>query len=76
MEDLFIQIKNSSILDNVSILNQIEEWRKVRNQLVHALMNKKIVNIEEETQKCAKEAYDLSRKVDLFLVKPFKKKYN
>ena len=58
----------------LTLLNQIDNWRNTRNRLVHALLNQKVEYADAMKKNCAEESYSISRKLDDYLVKPFKKK--
>jgi hypothetical protein len=53
------------------ILTRIEEWCACRNELVHALLNKKVENQEETLQALVQEGEDCNRSLQNF-VKSFK----
>lgn len=55
------------------IFGKIEPWRDVRNQLIHALLNKTESSSTEARKECAQNGLILSRSIDNTLVRPFKK---
>lgn len=55
----------------IDILSRIEEWCACRNELVHALLNKKVENQEEVLQKLVDEGEAINRLLQNF-VKSFK----
>lgn len=55
----------------IDTLTRIEEWCAFRNELVHALLNKKVENQEEILQKLVDEGEALNRSLQNF-VKSFK----
>lgn len=72
MIDLFNEIKK---IDKHLVLNsfsQIEPWRKARNQLIHALLNKTVNSTQDVKKDCAEKGYTITREIDNYLVKPFK----
>jgi hypothetical protein len=52
-------------------LDEVQEWCECRNELVHALLNKKLENQEEQLHRLVEEGFVLSRKLDNF-VRSFK----
>lgn len=60
----------SIVLD---MFEKMNPWRDERNQLIHALLNKKMKSSEEARKECAVKGKELSRRIDDALVKPFKK---
>lgn len=82
MRALYLQKEKVKKDEVLSTLNRINPWKEVRNQLIHALLNKTTDSAYEAKKKCAEESYSITRDLDNALVKPFKrhnqlrKKYN
>lgn len=76
MQDLYKQINNLDREAILVLLEKIEPWTNMRNQLIHALLSKKTDAVSEGKQQCAEVAKDLTRDLDNLLVKRFKKNNN
>ncbi len=73
MLDLYNELKKVDKKTVDDIFEKIEPWRKLRNQLIHALLNKKSTSTKEAKKDCAEKSYEITRAIDNYLVKPFKK---
>ncbi len=77
MADLYRQIDQTLDRGRVKELlekdGKLDDWRSVRNRLIHALVRRPSETLEEEKRLCAETGRDLSRDIDNALVKPFKK---
>ena len=83
MTDLHLQVNNTIDWELIAdIFYELDSWRKERNQLIHALLNKTILSSEDAEKRCAIKGNEITRNIDNCLVKPFKvnnrirKKYN
>ena len=52
-----------------ALLQDIKPWLKLRNQITHALMNKRTKSVLERQSDIAKEGHDIGRKLDGFVAK-------
>lgn len=48
----------------ISLLNKIDKWRKYRNEIVHALLNKDLDDLHMTFKAHVEEGYALGRKLD------------
>ena len=83
MQDVVSQISRTLDKDAIRrVISDLDQWRKDRNVLIHALLNRTVSSTEPSKQKCAEDGKEIARAVDNLLVKPFKdnnrirKKYN
>lgn len=78
MQSLYQQIHSCPLdIDQVTeLLADLENWRKTRNTLIHALLNQKVSSSEQSKKECAETGEMLARAFDSKLVKPFKVKNN
>ncbi len=73
MHALYIELKKVIPISVKETFDLIEPWRNERNQLIHALLNKTVASANETKKNCAEECYKITRNLDNYLVKPFKK---
>ena len=73
MQDLYTELRKVNEKLVLSSFGKIEPWRKQRNQLIHALLNKTVESAKDAKKLCAEESYEITREIDNYLVKPFKK---
>ncbi len=77
MADLYRQIDRTIDRGRIMVLlrenGKPDEWRVIRNQLIHALLRKSSDLPEEEKRICAETGMELSREIDNVPVKPFKR---
>ena len=45
-------------------LNDIEQWKNYRNEIVHSLLNKNVLSVEEKMMGIAIRGMDLARELD------------
>jgi len=74
MMDLYCKVQNVHRQEVLETLNTLDNWRDDRNKLIHALLNKTASSALEAKKNCAENGYPISRSLDDYLVKPFKKK--
>ena len=74
MHALFEQMNKIDREAAAAVLDSIGPWREDRNQLIHALLNKTVASAYDAKKKCAEDGLVISREIDGFLVKPFKRK--
>lgn len=72
MNALFEQMNAIERAETCATLRKIDEWRKDRNQLIHALLSKTVASAYDTKKKCAEDGLFISRDIDKYLVKPFK----
>lgn len=64
-------LEKAELLDFLK--NQLEPWREKRNQIIRALLSKKVDGVAEAKKELSEQGYELTRVLDNDLVKPTKK---
>ena len=72
MHALFAQMNKIDRKAAAAVLDSIKPWCRVRNQLIHALLNKTVASAYDAKKKCAQDGLAISRDIDKYLAKPFK----
>ena len=65
------QLEGIDLANTVQVLDEVDRWRRYRNEVVHAMMNKNIFCLEESLLPCAEEGIRLARELDS-IIKVFK----
>ncbi len=73
MRALFMQMNAIDRTGIAATIRKIDEWRETRNQLVHALLSKTVASADAAKKECAEKGLSISREIDGYLVKPFKR---
>ncbi len=64
-------LKKAELLDFLK--NQLDPWRENRNQIIHALLSKKVDGVAIAKKELSEQGYELTRTLDNELVKPTKR---
>ena len=60
------RLESLDIADVLDVLDAVDRWRAYRNEVVHAMMNKNIVQLEDSFRPYAEEGMKLARRLDAF----------
>ncbi len=58
------QLESIDPANVLSVLDSVDSWRKYRNEVVHAMMNKNVCDLEESLRPYAEEGMKLARSLD------------
>ena len=58
------QLESIDLEEALCVLDEIDNWRVYRNEVVHAMMNKNILQLEESLSPYAEEGMKLARRLD------------
>ena len=58
------QLETIGLKSAMQVLDEIDRWRMYRNEVVHAMMNKNILQLESSLQPYAAEGMKLARELD------------
>ena len=73
LQALVQQLKKIDHKEATQVLEAIEPWRTVRNELIHALLHKRVLSVKEAKKICATDCYAITRQLESVLVKPVKR---